>query len=76
MRSESDFQILSSVVHSSTIKEGCGCKSTVLLADDNPFNLIPLRYVLEHNYSIRCDLVENGFQEVEEFINNMEKSCC
>jgi hypothetical protein len=76
MRSESDFQILSSDVHSSTIKEGCGCKSTVLLADDNSFNLIPLRYVLEQNFSIRCDLVENGFQEVEEFKNNMEKSCC
>ena len=24
-------------------KYGCSCKATVLLVDDNPFNLLPLR---------------------------------
>ena len=33
----------------------CDCESTVLLADDNPFNLIPLRVILEDNYKIKCD---------------------
>jgi CheY-like chemotaxis protein len=54
----------------------CGCNATVLLADDNPFNLIPLRVLLEENYSIYCDLVENGKLEVESFKFNMEKVCC
>ena len=32
--------------------------------------------MLQDNYQITCDLVENGLQEVEAFINNMEKTCC
>jgi CheY-like chemotaxis protein len=47
-----------------------------LLADDNPFNLMPLRVILQENYQIECDLVENGIEEVEAFVKNMEKTCC
>ena len=54
----------------------CGCRATVLLADDNPFNLMPLRVILEENYQVYCDLVENGLEEVEAFKTDIEKKCC
>jgi len=37
---------------------------------------MPLRVILEENYQIHCDLVENGTKEVEAFKANMEKTCC
>lgn len=40
----------------------------MLLADDNPFNLMPLRVILEEKYSIYCDLVENGQEELDAYI--------
>lgn len=48
----------------------------MLLADDNPFNLMPLQCILLENYGIICDLVENGLEEVNAFISNYEKTCC
>lgn len=56
--------------------ENACCTSTVLLADDNPFNLMPLRVILEEEYQIYCDLVENGLEEVQAFVRNREKTCC
>lgn len=57
-------------------KSNCGCKATVLLADDNPFNLMPLQCLLQESFGIECDLVENGEMEVNAFIENMQKTCC
>ena len=37
---------------------------------------MPLRVILEEEYRIQCDLVENGVEEVSAFINNNEKTCC
>ena len=59
--SSSEIEILPSEKLSSVKIQGCGCRATILLADDNPFNLLPLRVILEENYSIYCDLVENGY---------------
>ena len=56
--------------------DGKCCKATVLLADDNPFNLMPLRVILNETFNILCDLVENGLEEVEIFKSNQEKTCC
>ena len=32
--------------------------------------------MLAQNFNIECDLVENGEQEVQAFIQNMQKTCC
>jgi CheY-like chemotaxis protein len=37
---------------------------------------MPLRVLLEVNYRIYSDLVENGIEEVDAFVKNMEKTCC
>ena len=38
----------------------CGCKATVLLVDDVPFNLIPLRTILESEYKIDVNEAMDG----------------
>jgi CheY-like chemotaxis protein len=72
----SKFDVISDEPSELLGSDNCGCTSTVLLADDNPFNLIPLKCILEENYDIACDLVENGVEEVNAFIKNYEKQCC
>ena len=37
---------------------------------------MPLRILLQENYQINCDLVEDGQLEVDAFIKNKEKLCC
>ncbi len=40
------------------------CYANVLLVDDEPFNLIPLK-MLVYQYNLACDLVYNGKEAVE-----------
>ena len=37
----------------------CDCEATVLIVDDNPFNLIPLEVMLE-NIGIVCEQAHGG----------------
>lgn len=67
---ESDRRLSNLTPMPSIKTEKCGCYTTVLLADDNPFNLMPLRVILEEKYSIYCDLVENGKEELDAYIQN------
>ena len=46
----------------------CACKARVLLVDDNPFNLIPLSFMMEKHYNVYCHVVYNGKLAVAEFI--------
>ncbi len=39
---------------------GCTCKATVLIVDDNPFNLIPLRMNLKLKHKLHCLEGEDG----------------
>ena len=73
---QSWFDIESDQVCDVINSKPCRCSSTVLLADDNPFNLMPLQCILMENYGIICDLVENGMEEVNAFIADYEKTCC
>jgi hypothetical protein len=45
-----------------SIKKGrdCNCESTILIVDDNMFNLIPLELILTENFRIRIDKALNG----------------
>ena len=53
----------------------CGCKATVLIADDNPFNLMALEAILSE-FKVNCDSADDGVKEVDMFRSNMEKTCC
>ena len=48
----------------------------MLIADDNPFNIMPLEMVLESMFDIAVDTAEDGDDEVDMFKANMEKTCC
>ena len=36
-------------------KKECGCESTVLIVDDNFFNLVPLELILRETYQLQVD---------------------
>ena len=38
----------------------CKCRATVLLVDDQPFNLVPLKMMLRDRLNIKCDFGEDG----------------
>jgi CheY-like chemotaxis protein len=45
----------------------CGCESTVLIVDDNVFNLIPLELLLGEMNHIYVDKAMNGKEAVKMF---------
>ena len=42
----------------------CGCESSILIVDDNCFNLIPLEMILKKNFNLKCDKAMNGQEAV------------
>ena len=36
-------------------RKTCKCESTVLIVDDNAFNLIPLEAIFDAEFSLKCD---------------------
>ena len=54
----------------------CTCKATVLVVDDNEFNLIPLTTLLESNHGLTCIKSSDGAEAVEIFRKDRVKRCC
>ncbi len=46
-----------------TLSPAC-CKATVLIVDDNMFNLIPLELLLKIKFEIYVDMAMNGLEAV------------
>ena len=44
--------------------------------DDQPFNLIPLKGIVEGEFSKKCDEAINGLIAVDMYYKNMTKTCC
>ena len=53
----------------------CDCKGTVLIVDDNPFNLMMLENML-NLVGVKVEKAENGQEAVEMFMDNRQKCCC
>ena len=55
----------------------CLCESTVLIVDDNFFNLIPLELILRETFGLNSDKALNGQEAVMKFANHniQEKPC-
>ena len=54
----------------------CSCSSTVLIVDDNEFNLIPLEVIFEEIFQITVDKATNGLEAALMFEENLQKKCC
>ncbi len=54
----------------------CQCKATVLVVDDNEFNLLPLTIMLKANHKIICVKALNGAEAVRIFKKDRAKRCC
>ena len=50
----------SNLIISREVEKICACKETVLLIDDNAFNLYPLIFCMEQEYGIYADIGEDG----------------
>jgi PleD family two-component response regulator len=57
-------------------KKECGCESTVLIVDDNFFNLVPLELILRETYQLQVDKAQNGLEAVNKFRLDLNKKCC
>lgn len=55
------------------LARGCGCNK-ILAVDDNDFNLITLRGILEAKFRLRCDVAINGRDAVNKFRASL--GCC
>lgn len=53
----------------------CDCKATILIVDDNMFNLVPLELMLDE-LNIVVDKAMDGQEAVEMFKSNFDKTCC
>ena len=54
----------------------CQCEATILIVDDNMFNLIPLELILKEMFQLTCDKAMNGKDAVTMYTNNILKKCC
>ena len=54
----------------------CNCNASVLVVDDNEFNLLPLTIMLKSNHSITCVKALNGADAVKIFKKDRAKKCC
>lgn len=64
------------LVNSMAAGTKCSCKSTVLIVDDNEFNILPLNMLLQANHNIFSDKANNGEEAVKLFRRNRNKKCC
>lgn len=48
----------------------------MLIADDIVFNMIPLENILVHTYGLTVDKAKDGFEELNMYLENMNKKCC
>ena len=53
----------------------CNCKATVLIVDDNYFNLIPLGILLQ-GMGLTVETASGGQEAIDQFITNRQKKCC
>ena len=56
--------------------EKCSCESSILIVDDNMFNLIPLELILKENFGLSVDKAMNGSEAANMFSKNLVKKCC
>ena len=57
-------------------EKACSCESTILIVDDNMFNLVPLEMILKEIFKITVDKAMNGQEAVIMFSQNVKKECC
>lgn len=58
------------------VRRKCDCEATVMVVDDNEFNIVPLRAMLEGTYAVRTIKAFNGLEAVEHFQRDRQKNCC
>lgn len=59
-----------------SVDKECGCESTILIVDDNFFNLIPLELILSETFQLSVDKALNGADAVAKFRKAITKKCC
>lgn len=53
----------------------CDCQATVLIVDDNAFNLFPLEMMLRQ-LGLHSEKASGGKEAIDQFIANRKKQCC
>lgn len=56
------------------IAHGCECQPSIMIVDDNEFNIMSARLLLD-DYSIQIDTAPNGEIAVRKFDESLSKQC-
>jgi CheY-like chemotaxis protein len=54
----------------------CGCTATVLIVEDNLYNVVPVRMILRQTYDLTLERASNGLEGIEMFKKDLYKTCC
>jgi CheY-like chemotaxis protein len=52
------------------------CSATVLLVDDNPFNLVPLEHMLRDTFKIESVSFESAKEALDCYVRRLQNKCC
>jgi hypothetical protein len=56
--------------------EPCKCFATVLIVEDNLYNVVPVKMILRQSYDIALERAANGLEGIQMFKKDLEKKCC
>lgn len=56
--------------------EPCKCFATVLIVEDNLYNVVPVKMILRQSYDIALERAANGLEGIQMFKKDLDKKCC
>ena len=58
-------------------KDGtCSCEATILVVEDNYYNVVPLKMLLRATYNLTIERADNGLLGVGAYERNATQKCC
>jgi hypothetical protein len=58
------------------LHNACGCLATVLIVEDNLYNVVPVKMILRQTYDLTLERASNGLEGIEMFKKDLFKTCC
>ena len=50
--------------------------ATILVVEDNDYNVRPIEMTLKYNYNIAIEIAKDGQSAIDMFRDNFSKTCC
>ena len=53
----------------------CDCKPSILVVDDNEFNILPIKHMIKDNFNFEVEEACNGLVALQKFQAGLSKPC-